>query len=290
MAVFRDSLIQCFLDLETLRPWFTRGDIGAVKAVFQQWRQTPESRRIDKNLFNSALSTALKNNCLSIAVYLLENGVAIYDTQFQSAMEKKAYPFLQLYLNHGFDLNAKHMLWRNGPLLDALDDELTKWLLNHGADPNITFGKDFTPISMALYRAPFSIIKLLLDGGGSIERGQLLHHASQRVNSDRLEVVAFILDNGGLQNINKTLYQDSLTDWVDEELFGLGTPLHGAAEDGALDVIELLLARGADPSIKDSKGLLPIDRARREGHQKAVESLFPLTAPSSKAWSKAHRL
>src|SRR5438876_40828 len=76
------------------------------------------------------------------------------------------------------------------------DEELTQWFLSHGADPNAGCGLDFTPLSVAVEKAPFKIIKLLFHYGGSINCGQLLHYAIRRDAPDRLEVLEFILNKG----------------------------------------------------------------------------------------------
>jgi len=43
--------------------------------------------------------------------------------------------------------------------------------------------------------------------------------------------------------------------------FGLGTPLHYAAGEGKLELVSYLLQRGADPSIKNTKGRTVIETA-----------------------------
>jgi len=44
------------------------------------------------------------------------------------------------------------------------------------------------------------------------------------------------------------------------------TPLHLAAVNGHLDTVRLLLDGGADVNAKDDKGRAPLDVAREEGH------------------------
>ena len=67
--------------------------------------------------------------------------------------------------------------------VSALNDQkLTGWFLNQGADPNAECGSglDLTPLSIAVADAPFAVISLLFDRGGSIEHGQLLHSEAQQ--------------------------------------------------------------------------------------------------------------
>ena len=51
------------------------------------------------------------------------------------------------------------------------------------------------------------------------------------------------------------------------------TPLHWAAYRGRDAVVELLLARGADPLAVDEEGRLPHDLALQHGHDKVAALL-----------------
>ncbi len=158
------------------------------------------------------------------------------------------------------------------------DRELTEWFLSHGADPNARCGSglDLTPLSIAVCEAPFAIIMLLFDHGGSIEYGQLLHYAVRRDSNDRIEVLDFILTKGA--SVNDLMYQNHPGCFLHQERFGIGTPLHEAAEEGKLDVVQFLLARGASPLIRDARGKLAIERAKCHGHTAVVDHLRSLSS------------
>lgn len=55
--------------------------------------------------------------------------------------------------------------------------------------------------------------------------------------------------------------------------FGLGTPLHAAAEKGLMDTVQCLLSHGANPRVTNSKGQLAIDCAQYEKHFEIVSFL-----------------
>jgi len=57
------------------------------------------------------------------------------------------------------------------------------------------------------------------------------------------------------------------------------TPLHHAAEAGAFDALEALLDAGADPGIASTRGVLPVDTARRRGDHAAVRRLEAAKKP-----------
>ncbi len=141
---------------------------------------------------------------------------------------------------------------------------------------------DITPFFIAVRDAPFSIIKLLFDYGGSIEYGQLLHFAISRASLDRLEVFEYILNKRA--SVNAIIFQNYLESYKQEKYSGLGTPLYSAAEKGNLNIIQILLVKGANPLIKDSTGRLTIGLARYYGHNKVVEYLRPLSVPSSEPY------
>jgi len=60
---------------------------------------------------------------------------------------------------------------------------------------------------------------------------------------------------------------------VNEGDYDRRTALHLAASEGQLDVVRLLIERGADVSARDRWGGTPLDDARRHGHR-AVEELL----------------
>jgi len=51
------------------------------------------------------------------------------------------------------------------------------------------------------------------------------------------------------------------------------TPLHKAAGDGRLEVVRLLLAKGADRGLQTRAGRTPLDLARQGGHPAVVRLL-----------------
>lgn len=150
------------------------------------------------------------------------------------------------------------------------DDEMTLWLLDHGADPNKQCSIDLTPLSYAVEQASLPTVKLLLDRGGDVHKGQLLHHAVER-QTDTIEVLGMLLKRGA--PLNSKMYENHYSSWRLYYFMGLGTALHKAAELGKADVLRYLLDQGADVSIKDATNRSARDWAALNNHQEAVELL-----------------
>lgn len=159
------------------------------------------------------------------------------------------------------------------------DEEMTTWLLNHGADPNGQCKIDDTPLSYAVHAAPLSNIKLMFDCGGDIHRGQLLHRAIYREN-DVIEVVTMLLEKGA--PLNAIMYQDHEFSRVILDYLGPGTALHRAAELGRVDVVHHLLSWGADTTILDTKGRTALERAESRNQTEVVEMLKAVAQDLSK--------
>ena len=73
------------------------------------------------------------------------------------------------------------------------------------------------------------------------------------------------------------MFQNCVESYEQEKYSGLGTPLHSAAKSGHLDIVEMMLLKGADPSIKDSTGRLAIEVAEYYGLSAVTARLRPLS-------------
>lgn len=155
------------------------------------------------------------------------------------------------------------------------DTDLVLWFLSHGANPNATYGLDKTPLSIAVRDASFDVIRILFDHGGSIEYGQLLHFAAIRGLPDRLDVLNYLLNKGA--PVNKLMFENDMNSYEQEEMYGLGTPLHSAASAGCLGMTDMLLSRGADPSIRNSRGKLAVEEAEYHGWSEVINRLRSLS-------------
>ena len=65
---------------------------------------------------------------------------------------------------------------------------------------------------------------------------------------------------------------------VNEERKGGGSPLHTATRSGSLDIIEYLVAKGADLTVKDRFGRNALEEAEFEAPKPTIELLRKLYA------------
>lgn len=137
------------------------------------------------------------------------------------------------------------------------------------ADPSMMHavaGDGFHPLGLAAYFKQPDVVRLLLDRGADPRqaasngaRVQAIHAA---VSSNQPQVVAWLLDAGA--DVNARQQQDY-------------TPLMGAAANGRTELLDLLLARGADASLTTSDGKTAADIAREHGHESIAARLDALS-------------
>lgn len=81
------------------------GDLAAAQAIFSQWRAKPITDRIEKRRFVVALAAAVNNQHVPVISYLLAQGVPLNIGMFVCATKLKSIAMLQLFLDHGWDIN-----------------------------------------------------------------------------------------------------------------------------------------------------------------------------------------
>ncbi|KAL2408448.1 hypothetical protein ABEF93_003514 [Exophiala dermatitidis] len=252
------------------------GDLPTVQRIFNELRGSSDREHWLTGP-GSSLFLAIRNGHKAVVEYLLRQGVSVDINHIQAAIVNKDKRVLELFLGYGWDIN-KPMEWAvPPPLALAVEDaDLVTWFLSHGANPDAGCQLDLTPLSYAVQYAPLDIIKTLFDHGGSVRTGQLLHYAVRRDQPDILEVLAYLLNKGA--SVNDVMYQHHPDSYRLQQAFGLGTPLHEAAQLGKLEVIRFLLEHGADPNVVDSLGQTVLERATIYGHPEVAAFLGHTTS------------
>jgi ankyrin repeat protein len=139
----------------------------------------------------------------------------------------------------------------------ANSQEVTDYLLDKGADPNIRDGRGLTPVMTA---SDVSMLKRLIPKGADIQSndrsGQTkLHMVCASGNKDAAEL---LIRNGA--EINARANDGA-------------TPLFYAAISGHVDIVKLLISKAADINIPTQTGKTPIAMAKVRGHTEVVNIL-----------------
>lgn len=164
----------------------------------------------------------------------------------------------------------------NVAIREKASEPVIRFLLSRGASPVLGNGSD-TPLVVAAKYADPAIIGVLVDAGAPTVGSRALYDAAWL---GRADVVRALLDKGA--EINCIAPDDSTS--YQERDAGVGGPLHAVAgtqagkgklvsESDQFETVRLLLERGADREMQDSKGRTPLAVAR-EKDAKAVIALL----------------
>ena len=240
------------------------------------------------------LFSAVDKNCLDLVTGLLDHG-ASFDARDRFGARPLSHaarfghlPMVDLLLARGAPIDARNLAGATALFvaIDADRPEVAKRLIERGADVKLTGRGGITPVSAAAYRGNDGVVEALL-GRGADDRAvddtgkpPIVYAAA----AARVEIVTRLL----ARNIDiNARYPNDLTllMWAcgpDEaaaeepaikivrQLLDAGahiddrdargrTALMIAAEGGRSGIANLLLARGADPALKDKAGKRAVD-------------------------------
>jgi ankyrin repeat protein len=180
------------------------------------------------------------------------------DTALQTACRGGHYDIAELLLYHGADIAVN---WKNGNGCTALGDacrkghrDIVELLLDHGANIEITNPK-FTNLMFSCLCGHTSTTKLLLDRGASTYVRNLFGDSALHIacwSGGNISIVKLLLEHGCDINAVDSRYSNS--------------PLHVACSNGHTQIVEELVARGADITLKNRDGQTPFFLSKKRNY------------------------
>ena len=149
--------------------------------------------------------------------------------------------------------------------------EITRFLLECGADPDIQRNENISPAIVGV-SGNFECLRLMLEAGADANRASdhngetALHFVA---SGECVESVTLLLKYGANPNARTKPGMRTYGFWRDARVKG-ETPLHRAAAFGTLEIIQLLLDAGADPTIRDANNDTPLSWASWYNRDKSI--------------------
>jgi len=235
---------------------------------------------------------------IALAEVLLESGANATDgVSTHIAAGSGNLPALQLLHRFGVNVNGirggvpplRYILgWAN-----AKDVAGVQWLLDHGADPNLTWNEiGDAPLHIAAQRWDIAMVELLVSHGADIQQprpdGRTAHSLAALHGND--QVAAWLLRHGAkdeLSPLERFISACTSGNGARAELMLSERPnlrdelraehhlmMHVPAERGDSRVLETMLESGFDPNVKDRDGVTALHRSAMAGRADAVRVLL----------------
>jgi ankyrin repeat protein len=157
------------------------------------------------------------------------------------------------------------------------DKSMMRWLLEHGADPNVHDENGFCALDTADTTSSTDTILFLLDNGADTRQSFPLHSALERrreYKKDIIPVMTILLDHGA--DIDALESQRPAGSPRRAVISGiLGTALYKAVRKNNLEAVKLLVERGVDKHKLGERGESPPALAKRLGKMDIYEVLVP---------------
>lgn len=161
----------------------------------------------------------------------------------------------------GFDLNTRNAQGEHALFLAIRGDapQVTDFLLGQGkVDVEARTGKDESPLMIAAIKGQLDLARRLIERKAEVNKPGWtpLHYAASHAGDNSTAMVRLLLEHHA---------------YIDAESPNKTTPLMMAAQYGTAGVVKLLLEEGADPLLKNERGLTAIDFARQANRQASAD-------------------
>ncbi|XP_029016614.1 ankyrin repeat and SOCS box protein 15b isoform X2 [Betta splendens] len=180
---------------------------------------------------------------------------------------------------------------------DAGLPEHVRALLQHGASPHSTNGRNESPLLLAVRQRSCDMVLALIRGGAFVEQVcltkwtaiheaaktgcpavlmLLLRHGAKVTARDGHGVtpLGIAAEHGNTEALDILIQHGGD---VNAQASNGDTVLYDASGSGNLDCVRLLLRHGANPNVASYAHQLPVHRAAYEGHALVLRTLVPVT-------------
>ncbi|KAF1846344.1 ankyrin, partial [Cucurbitaria berberidis CBS 394.84] len=206
---------------------------------------------------DECLTSVMPEGSLGMIKILVRHGSKLTIFSFFKAIRREEPAVFQLLIDHGwnidsteFEVTAVHAALRH--------DKLLRWLLEHGANPNImstrsrgSCAERRTPLVAAARMSDATPLEILLSYGTKLDPMVIFSAIWVRRYENGVATMAALLAHG--VDVN----------YMSERL---GTPLLYAVHRLRKEKVSFLMANGADPTIPcPASGLTAIEFAKKRG-------------------------
>ncbi|PLB53262.1 ankyrin [Aspergillus steynii IBT 23096] len=214
-------------------------------------------------------AAARSNNPAALGI-LLDSGCSVMPDTVITALAQGHTAIIDCLLAHNWNINGSLGHSGDALIMSAHEGrlEMVQFLLSRGADPNSGnwSGAFNNAIEMAAVSGSIPVADALLNAGAVLKGRFALKKAA---SWGRVAMVAFLLERGAAIDeirVNPYIVEEP---WERDEK----NALCEAAWRGQAAVVKLLLEKGADPSIRDTKGRSALELAKAGGHESCVKLL-----------------
>lgn len=180
---------------------------------------------------------------------------------FFVAVKKDDVSAVRQLAQRGFDLNTRNEEGEHALYLAIRGDapQVTDYLLSQNkVDVEARTSKDESPLMIAAIKGQLDLAKRLIARKAEVNKPGWtpLHYAASHAGDNSPAMVRLLLEHHA---------------YIDAESPNKTTPLMMAAQYGNAGVVKLLLEEGADPLLKNERGLTAIDFARQANRQASAD-------------------